>query len=94
MYGKGEQYLVGKWYQAIYKPRGLHKKPTHSALLYSPGFHIFLKKENAITAVRPGEVMRKVRYRGAHTLGQGRPGILGGPQVVANSIMIMLARSK
>ncbi len=92
MYVIGEYFLAGIWYRAMYTPKGLKKNPA--GLDYSPGFHIFLNKKNAVAAVRTGEIVRKVSYRGAHTLGEGQRGYLGGPQVVANSIMIMPARSK
>jgi hypothetical protein len=61
---------------------------------YRNGFHVALRREDARAFVRdrtPSGVVRQVRYRGAHTAGNGSY-YFPGPQVIVAEIMILAPR--
>lgn len=89
-------YVPGKWYKATYRsdtvsgigPGGINNRYT-----YPMGFHIFRFRKDALVAAKFfREQLRKVRYRGAHTLGMGdHP--YAGEQVIADEMMVFTKKA-
>jgi hypothetical protein len=83
-------YVPNKWYKARYQLGGTNGPGTafQNKYTYPMGFHIFRFRKDAVLAAKFfREQLRKVRYRGAHTLGVGdHP--YKGEQVIANEMMV------